>query len=339
MSSTILTNTRVGAFPGDNGKNYYVLFTETYESNIEPKTPRWSCSHIGELESTINAIFNIASNAEGGMIKRPRSYTTPESLIREFFVGLTSPMYMGNYQIDVEVGGHYSCHVSGSNAAMFEEMLQRHGRDIGIPTKVSIFLWSDAELIINMIEQGISSSFRLIPGHLAETGTEEATLLAYKPTLSKVKEVVTPRFLRLNRDDYLAQRDDGTWRLGGSSSDIMGGYIRADWQHELINPGNYRQRIGAYRESIAAAPFAPAGLKVLISCQPEGETDSICKMLKDVDYDGSYYETPTGVIIEYKSHNTQLYWKLRFMQDEAATWLVDESHLTAAKSQMDLFSA
>ena len=65
MGSTITVGKHAAAFRAADGLVYYALYEKTYESNVSPKTPRWSCVHFGTLDSAIKRIFDLRGRMRG----------------------------------------------------------------------------------------------------------------------------------------------------------------------------------------------------------------------------------------------------------------------------------
>ena len=91
MGATISCNKKIGAFVCSNGDRIYIMFEQTYESNCHPHHPNWCAMQMGSLDNVMRGIFLNASACEGGMLKRPGGYVSPESYIGDWLDALANP--------------------------------------------------------------------------------------------------------------------------------------------------------------------------------------------------------------------------------------------------------
>ena len=91
MSSTITRSKDVGAFYDRDHRVVYACFEETYESNVYPHSPSWSCIAIGHIEDVLERIFHRASSCEGGMLRSRTGNLTPEGYIGSWLDKLAAP--------------------------------------------------------------------------------------------------------------------------------------------------------------------------------------------------------------------------------------------------------
>jgi hypothetical protein len=88
MSSRILTNQAVVAL--DDGK--YVLFGESYDSNVWPHTPYWTPLKYGTGVDIQEYACRFASEAEGGMLQIRSGWTKPEVIFNRVMRALAEPV-------------------------------------------------------------------------------------------------------------------------------------------------------------------------------------------------------------------------------------------------------
>ena len=91
MGATISCNKKIGAFVRSNGDRIYIMFEQTYESNCFPHHPHWCAMQMGSLDNVLRGIFLNASACEGGMLKKPGGYVSPESYIGDWLEALANP--------------------------------------------------------------------------------------------------------------------------------------------------------------------------------------------------------------------------------------------------------
>lgn len=96
MGATVSTGMAAAIKKTGQG-DLYLLFEETFEKNVYPHTPRWSCVCAGTRDHAIRRIYFSAGSCEGGMLKGKSGDIKPENYIRRWEKVLNAPYeYLGD---------------------------------------------------------------------------------------------------------------------------------------------------------------------------------------------------------------------------------------------------
>lgn len=275
MGATVSTRKLAAAFQATSGQQFYLMFEETFEMNCYPRTPRWSCYAIGNLEHVIARIFLAGSACEGGMLKGAGCREiTPERYVGGWMKELENPVEFADRTITLEVGNDFSASIPKGQFQKVKEKLIGLGRQdlasiLEQGQSVALSLYADAELICALYEGNTLAPWRIINSH--ETPVYGLQIrnpdLGYKPQKAKAYQLTLPRFYRIkeNNSNLLIQGEDGHWRCEGWDFSCVASYVANLWATELREPGSYRCRIKAYRDATTAAPCLPSqGVKIII---------------------------------------------------------------------------
>jgi hypothetical protein len=262
MGSTVTTGRRAAAFTAPSGKIIFVLYEQTYEKNVSPHTPHWSCLAIGNLPTVLPRIFGCASACEGGMLQNRSGRITPEGYIQSWMKELAAPAEFGDRDIRIqfERGSIYvSIPVDGIEEV--KESLTSLGRLDLLELLVSgetvtLQLYKDVDVVTTLYAPSKLPPWRILSSSDAPSG-EGSPRLGYAPKPAKTFEVQVPKVLRVGREDRILQREDGSWYCAGWAYSVVSNFVEDLWEAELREPGSYYKRIKAYRNAIQNAPLLP----------------------------------------------------------------------------------
>lgn len=294
MGATVTTGRRAAAFRAPNGAPVYVLFEETYEKNVHPHRPSWSCIFIGHLADAIRAIFRYASGVEGGMLQLRGIRSTPENHLLAWFRELAKPIELADPVFSL--GARHNNIYTTTNADEIDwyekkgkEKLAKQTKlllDIGradivkkVETgeEVMISLYHDIDLVLALYGgwgkgQRLISPWRLIAGHERGNDANRNPELGYKPKASKSPLQTYPTVYRLEAGvDQVAEnscfikQEDGVLIESGWAYSVMEDFIGKLAEEEFIAPQTYAHRISTFRTMVEEAPRLPLEcLKVVV---------------------------------------------------------------------------
>lgn len=158
MSSTYVSDYYAAALRRTSGYAY-VMFCETCESNVFPRTPHWSAHHVGTLPEVLSRNVEYVDCCEGGMTKGARGQPIrPETFVRRSEEALAmANVITGNLTLEF---GKSLYSIPLETLAKFDEAAQRAGitiecareceqygskcayrtLDVGDPTTVDVLL-------------------------------------------------------------------------------------------------------------------------------------------------------------------------------------------------------
>ena len=270
MGSTVTCGRFVGAFRNKNAETFYALYEQTYEKNVHPHTPSWSCFYFGRLEGAIENIFLAASSCEGGMLQNRSGRITPEGYLTSWFKELAAPHRMSDRQVELQVGDSWRATVPAATTeavanALTQAGLDKEAQQLRDGAPIYLWLYEHADLLINLIDAGQISRWRAFTSAHLDLAAPIADELGYKPIRAKRFDIATPRVLTATAYDRLMPAENGAWRHAGWAYSIVGTYISRLWRDEMKTPGCFRKRIGAYRDAVEHAAPAPDGMYVVVT--------------------------------------------------------------------------
>ncbi|MBM5458708.1 hypothetical protein H8F21_14160 [Pseudomonas sp. P66] len=261
MSATVSTGKLVGAFRGPNGQLCYVMFERTYEKNCYPHTPRWSALMIGDLASTMKAIFRSAAACEGGSLQGAGGRSiTPENYIRGWLRELESPVQMADREIELQIKDTFQAPITQGDFVRVKDALLKLGNQDMVESleageSVTVSLHRDCEILSEIYDGRHTGAWRVIPSYDAPVNGLRNLDLGYIPKKAKASQVPVPRFMKVHEkdDNVLIQGSDGSWTCAGWAYSILSEYVVGLWQDELSEPGCYRSRLKALRNAVQTA--------------------------------------------------------------------------------------
>ncbi|MPQ69430.1 hypothetical protein [Pseudomonas sp. MWU12-2323] len=273
MGSTVSTGKLVAVFTAYSGKRFYVMFEETYESNCFPRTPRWSCYAIGDLNAVMKAIFEAGSHCEGGMLKGAGGRdVTPEGYIAGWLKELSNPVEFTDRPIKLESGASFNASIPNGQLESAKAKLISLGRDdiasvLEEGKSANFSLYGGAELVAALYDGKAMGPWRIIKSGETPLCGARSPDLGYDPVKAKAFGLDVPRFYKISENDTsrLIQGSDGNWRCEGWDYSYVARYVKTLWEAELREPGSYRARIKAYREAVKSAPCIPKhGVRIVV---------------------------------------------------------------------------
>ncbi|MCF5381983.1 hypothetical protein GIW05_00405 [Pseudomonas syringae] len=330
MGSTISTAKLVAAFPSVSGAPFYVMYEESYESNVHPRTPRWSCVALGSLERIMRRIFASGSSCEGGMLKGSSGRDiSPEAYISGWLKELANPVICQDHTITLEAGNSWRSAIPDSELENTMARLVSLGRqDIATELEekksIKLSLHAESALIEALYVGGSMSPWRIIPDTSAHHWEKRIPELGYAPAKTKVFDVKVPRFYKINPNEHnrLILDEGGQWRCAGWDYSIVGSYVVGLWESEMLEPGSYRTRIKAYREALKGSPYLPKlGVKIVIDTSVElkgWQKSTLDKVFANVPHNA----TGSQVRLDVPEDSSDLYSV--FQLNECITWEVRE---------------
>lgn len=326
MSSTFTVGKLAAAVPIADGQAYYILFEQTYESNVSPRTPRWSCIYFGTVAGALRQIFGRASSAEGGMLRNRADNLTPESYVASWVKQLAAPVGYCTHGVQLCRGKSFYAPINDENADAARATLEAHdrpdlARKLDELASVELDVYRDAKLLAALVEDGGVSPWRLItgPGRALRIPSER---LGYRPPPARNAEVTTPAFRSVDGEHVLMQRSDGTWYQAGWQGRVVANYIADLWELELTEPGAYRRRIQAYRAAVAGAPKIPQARVVVNLAVPLEDWQS--RTVFDVRENIATVATPNGFEFEVALDDRESVWQACRLPQACTTWVIPD---------------
>lgn len=102
MGATVLVDLKTAALRRPDGSVVYFLFENTYEKNLYPHEPHWSCVAIGSYDQVLRRIFQGAAACEGGSLQGRGRGLLPETFIPRWQRALRAPLTMPDVTVRVE---------------------------------------------------------------------------------------------------------------------------------------------------------------------------------------------------------------------------------------------
>lgn len=271
MGSTVTTGKKAATFSDNRGRNFYVLFEETYEKNCYPHVPDWGAIAFGEIESVLARIFVNASNTEGGSLQGRSGPITPEGYVQSWLNELKSPAvidvnnavrislkditsFFSGEPTEEEKRESFLSELDKADFPRHANELRKHGE-----TTVDIYFGADVISIFLRFGQAwrvFGSSF--MSGHILEDG-------GYSPKKSKDHPSIKMPGLCKSKDQYnneqfIGRGDDGSITFIGSRFRVIEAFTRGYAPYEMSHPGHFRASARAVRDHLSAIPENPKGM-------------------------------------------------------------------------------
>ena len=324
MGSTITTKRVAAAARTLQGRTLFVLFEESYSSNVTPHTPEWCCVGLGYLPAVMQSIFELASDCEGGMLRRRDGRLTPEGYIATWLEQLANPLVLHRTGVSLEVGDSFMSAIHLSRLDDAVAFLAEAGDTAKAATLrqdmlVTFDLLNDAEIVLGLQSRLGIDPWRIVGAHaVAHRTGDRDPALGYDPVLGRAPSQDLPAALKLCADVRLLRDGEGTWRCAGWQYSLVARHVRTLWQSELAFPSHYRKQISALRNALDRAPPAPADIVVEI----DGSKVSEPYQAKKIEALREQYGAGPGTFrIPVTADNT---YALTTLQADCAKWLLPE---------------
>ncbi|MEW5891175.1 MAG: hypothetical protein AB1768_19545 [Pseudomonadota bacterium] len=271
MSSTYSVGKKAAAMAGPDGTIYYALCEQIYESNVFPRTPRWSVHYFGTAEACMDRIISIAMDCDGGMLKEEGGDTTPSAYIKHWREALASPTELSGEWAEASFGrGIYG--LGEGSRPQIEAVLAAHGHPGPDGDKVRIGFRHQPALMQAVIDAGAWAWCFLQPEQCSAT---PAPWAAYKPPLSDglVPDVTIWSIADrpgLEPEHWIER--DGQFRKSGWSYSTVGRLIDMFARRsEREKPGSAEATIRKIRKAMKAARPMSADTSVRIERAKAGD--------------------------------------------------------------------
>ncbi|MGP0171297.1 hypothetical protein ACSVIJ_05365 [Pseudomonas sp. NCHU5208] len=270
MGATVSTGKLAAAFRDTDGVPFYLLFEETYEKNVFPHTPRWSCYAMGRLQHVMAAVFRAGAACEGGSLQGSGGrIVTSSGYIAGWLKELANPVEFSDMLITLEVSDSFYATVPSEKLEPAVAALVGIGRSdvadaLSAGESIELSLHAEADLFAAL--GNVVAPWRLIGSGRTPLHRTRRQDLGYDPAKTKAFDLPSPKVFRISdRDDSLLMLgEDKCWRCVGWQYSVISEYVRAYGEVELREPVTYRSRIKAFRNALASAPVLPGQLARII---------------------------------------------------------------------------
>lgn len=331
MGATVTTGRRVGAFVSSAGNTVYSLFEETYEKNVFPHTPYWSCVGIGDIKDVIRRIFAYASSCEGGMLQNRSGHLTPEGYIRSWFKELEAPREMRDFQVDLKAGTGICATVPSGEMGKVSEALTAIGR-VDILTSLlagdtfTLSFQKDAAVVLALYglnggETSLLSPWRIVQSHhMPHSEMNRDARLGYyrKSAAPDTSTSPDPVVYRVGNEDCFVLKPDGSLQPAGWAYSLVGEFVKNLWEEEMRVPRSFGRRIKAFRDKVKNAPrLSPDALTVTIDTTVALEHASQARSI--AQFQRTFPESVTGAVFEFQP-TTENFYRIQQLPDVCVHW-------------------
>ena len=270
MGSTITTGRVAAGVRTRQGRTLYLLFEESYSSNVTPHTPSWCCVGLGYLPAAMQRIFGLASDCESGGLRRRGGPLTPEGYIATWLEQLANPLVLHRTAVRLDVGDGFGSAIPPAKLDDAASILDGAGRPAEAATLraekvMTLDLVGDADAVLALQDGLDISPWRIVSTWaVAHRTGDRDPALGYVAVPCRAPTPEVPTALKLDANVRLVRDTEGAWRCGGWQYWIVSQHVQGLWRTELAFPGHHRKRISAFRAALADAPPAPTGLVVEI---------------------------------------------------------------------------
>lgn len=269
MASTITTGKTSAAFYRADGTVVYALFERTYESNVFPHTPRWSCIALGEYADVMRRIFDCAAACEGGVLQGSgRRQILPENYIASWRTELSNSVQMPDINISLRVGTGYRATIGEEHIEDVKEILVNMGREKLFAEimegQATISLHQDVAVIIALY--GVDKIFPpwLILDH-RELRTVPNKDFAPQPVVNTIA-LPDVELYRADSNSLVGRIGNEVLHSLGWDYAAVGRFVReVAYPLEMKKTGSAKQVISDFREACANAKPLPATTKVKVT--------------------------------------------------------------------------
>jgi len=338
MGATVTTGKLAAAFRAPAGQIIYVLFEETYEKNCFPHTPHWGCICLGDLATVLGRIFSHAAACEGGSLQGRSGHLTPEGYIRGWLKALAAPVAFPDRQIRLKGGSGYYDTISPEKVERVKGVLVEMGRTdllekIVDGETLTVNLYQEIDVIAALCGKARVSAWQIIDG-CSVPSSETRSDLGYAPRPSRMFDVPVPNVLRVDGENRLLQRPDGSWYCAGWAYSIVSSFVVSLSEAEITEPGSFAKRIKAYREAIETAPMVPLEtIKVAVDTSvPLGDSYAQRSV---AEFSAKHPVTATDTGFEVQPV-PELMYKLTNLPTDCTSWIVPLAAESAQLVQMSL---
>lgn len=298
MSSTIVIDIRVHAFERDTQTTIYVVYENTYESNVYPHTPRWGCSVVGTYEQVMAWAVLSAYYCDDGGLRGPRGSITPSYYLGKLLTAMQQPLRQLPVEVELTYGENFSSLFGPSKIDFARAVFVKHNREQDFNSIVSgkplLLNFQELDLLLDLFsfnpEFGNLSAWRLFSSIHDHTGPAPELALSEK---GKSQKPLSNWSLEKATDNqYLLKVENGPWRILRSSTVVREFFTTELLAQILIEPGAYKRVLKDFNSFFKSAKFVEDD--VCISIDPAQLTHSweinalqmFCKVIGNNEEDG-----------------------------------------------------
>lgn len=277
MSSTYVIAKRAAACVDESGILYYLLSEESYESNVYPRTPKWTTRFFGRYEDCIARIIDGSSSIEGGSLKGEARSST--AYIKQWRDRLANPVRLELENLVV----HFSGGIYGLPQDALEpvsRLAAKHGQPApeGGALKVDMERNGALAFLAELFDGTIEGMFTWRFFRKADFGTVPVPGLgtpvpkAVAANLDGFEVFKIKSITSSDHDHFINAK--GAVRSTGWAYSTMGSFICNEAAAaERAMPGSAEPMIHAFRKLVAEAKDLPALTRITIT-MPQGHDDS-----------------------------------------------------------------
>lgn len=340
MGSTIITDKRAAAIIAADGTPFFALFAQTYESNVYPQTPRWSCFTFGTAEHCMTRIIEDAASTEGGGLRARNGRITPTSYIASWRKCLANPVELTVDTVCGKIGNGFS-NIDPESQTIVKTVLGRHGIALGADGSITISLVEKPQALEQLLTELKLGAWRFIDG--ARFGSTVFEAAAYAPKLCQGDEIHIPIvFLQqaegAERDHWVLMPDGSTSCTGWEYSTVQRLIHQYVVPAETARPGCAEDVIRRIRQCvsqrIALSPDQPVSV-YRDRAKHSWNADTYDRLAKKLQRCFGQLSTTVGEITK-----SDALWELRSLPDEMLVFPSLRARLSGQpKGQLDLLTA
>lgn len=259
MGVTVTCGKSAAVMSKANGEQVFALFEKTYEGNVYPHTPEWSCIAFGDYATVIKKVFSYATSCAGGMLQgNGGRWILPENYIAAWNRELAAPGLMENFSISL---------IDTKNPHTVYATLKNLGRN-DLAEKlmrcevINLQLYEDIEIVLSIYgTDKIESSWRKIrhnPNYFItqkEIGLKRRNGKINPPS---VQVMAFDEYKPEDRQCRMVKYGDDPWlNVGWEYRAIQGYIMNVALPCELIETGSSKALISDFREQCRLAEDVP----------------------------------------------------------------------------------
>lgn len=265
MGSTYSVGKKAAAIVGPDGTIFYVLFEQTYESNVHPHNPHWCAIGFGTAADCMARIVKGSSACEGGALKGRGGNITPSIYIRQWREALANPVEFSGNEVTGEFGdGVYK--IENEKREAVAAILARHGHGGIVGNKVTIDVRQQPQLFVE-IQGEVGMVWRFIDRNRATA--IPASWAAYAPAADKVD---VPHV-----DVFCLSPEKQNWDLEHWIR-LDGALEHTGWEYSTIGRLIHRIAIDAERKAPGSAEYAIRKIREFVKNKRQFSMDQRIKV-------------------------------------------------------------
>ena len=342
MSTTHVIGKRAAVCTDESGVRYFLLSEQSYESNVWPRTPRWSARFFGTFEDCMRRIVNWSGCCEGGSLSG--TARTPGAYIKQWREALAAPVELAKSVRTARIGtGLYE--VPEALREAFNQVFRRHGfsEPVGNEMRIDMNAAGALALIAELTSGSVDG---LYIWRLMDAGTSymmpRPELGVAVPARTKAPmpdvQVFTFGAERQGMDPEHLLVVDGRATMTGWAYSTVGAFLSncvAD--AEAKTPGVAEQMLSAFRKIMGAAPALAGSVTVTIR-KPAEDAEGARWHLEKFEQIRSatgHVDGPTLTVSMRELYTANIAHVLRYLPDS----LVDFDVASKAATQLELLAA